>query len=408
MRGGGAAFRGMLSSGLPEARLLMLAGAPDSSVDELADLAEGGLDWERLIALAAFERAFPVVADQIAAAGVRVPEPFASRLRAYAAVADFSITGLHALLDGIGHALANAGIEFVLLKGAALGRTCYDRPRSRPLGDLDVLVRESELIPARDALIGVGWRYAERPELAGFYARHHHLPPLHDPAGAGARLEVHWDLFFRGNPFAFGADDVWRQRRVVSVGGVEAFVPGANHLLLHACLHFSWGHMLREGAWTAFRDVAVLAASGAVGWEEFVREARQARAATASYWTLALAKHFAGARVPGWVLGTLTPPRSGRMLRALERHFQAGVLGAPRPPRRLERLVWEVAMAPRASGHGTVRPWEHDEEFVVRSVGAGGVEPRTPVAVLETLGHSTNAAARCVLELALGGLSRRD
>jgi len=387
-----------MSTILPEAHWLMSAGAADVEPARLRELAAPGLHWGRLLALAEYERAFPFVTDRLRESGIDLPPEVARQVRSRAAVAEFSIGRLHGVLEQVVARLEGAGIDVLLLKGAALSRTRYAQRRLRAMGDLDLLIRAAQLVAARDLLLADGWRCPDDPQLDELYRDHHHLPPMHDPRGAGATLELHGDLFFRGNPFGFGAASVWRNAIRVPVGRATAWVPSANHLLLHACIHFSWGHSMREGSWTAFRDVSVLATAADLDWDGFVDEAIEAKATTACYWTLRLASRLMHAPVPDGVLERLSPARPQAVLERLTTHFAARLLGAAVPPVRLERAIWDFAMEPGRCGHGEVRPWDRNDDF----------EPTSPAAPTEeTVADRTlrqfsaiRQSTRCLSELA--------
>lgn len=380
-----------------EAQWVMAAGSAAVEPQQLGRMAAGGLDWGLVLAFAEYERAFPVLADRIREAGVELPSEIAQQVRARAMVADFAIARLHTLLDDVVGRLAAAGIEVLLLKGAAMARTRYPSRRLRPMSDIDLLIPVPHLGRARAIIEAAGWRCRDAPGLEETYEGHHHLPPFHDPRAAGAKLELHGDLFFRGNPFGFGAATMWEHAVPHSIAGGRAGVPCARHLLLHACLHFAWGHILREGAWVAFRDVAVLAQADDLDWDLFVQESLEASAGTACYWTLRLASVLGDAVVPEAALRALAPRRPRVVLARLTDHFISRLLGAARAPERLERAIWELAIAPTRSGHGRVRPWDHDERFDL-PIAVAAPDPASWKARVQAVLQS----AHCLHALALG------
>lgn len=346
----------------PEASWIMRAGVAAPDLGALREAAQG-LDYGWLLVRADYERAVPVVAARLRECGATLPPVAAAEFRTRGMQAEFGVARLHATLEDVVARLAAEGIDVMLLKGAALSRTRYAHRRDRPMGDLDLLLRRADLARAHAQLRGAGWRCAYSERIDGFYDDHHHAPPLDDPLGAGARVELHSDLLFRGHPFAFGGDDLWVEATRVTVGRAPALVPSARHLLLHACIHFAWGHMLEEGAWTAFRDVSILAASPDLDWDDFARLASNARAATCCWWTLHLAARMMRAPVPAAVLARLAPSLPRALTERLARYYAARLLGAPNAPRRLKRVLWETAILPGRSGHGAVRPWDRNETF---------------------------------------------
>ncbi len=376
-----------LSNLSPEAELLLLTAgsAPVAASDgapawnavgarRIRELLHGDLDWEKLGWLAERERAAPVLWGHLQAiekAPGKLP-PQASHLQRLAMVSEFRMMHLEQRLADSLEALSDAGIDVMLLKGAALALTVYGSFVRRPMIDVDVLVHEDEALRARDVLIGNGWVSTEMEEFESFYRRHHHLPTLVDGRGLDMQLEVHTGLFFEGNPFDFPMADLWRRAVPVTVRGRRAYVPSRQDQLLHLCLHFAWSHMMSSGAWRTFRDLRALMDAGDLDWNEFVMLARKSRGASCCYWTLRLAHDLVGVPVPKSVLDALRPPMTDSMLDRVERHFVYNLLPSEVlcPSVFVARTMWRLGVRPRWSGHGSVRPWDRNEELLV-----GGIHP---------------------------------
>jgi hypothetical protein len=362
----------------PEAELLLLTsggGGGDSpggsppGARRIRELLGGQLDWEKLGWLAERERAAPVLWGQLQSmtnfAGHLPPE--AAHLQRLAMVSEFRMMHLEQRLAESLAALSHAGIEVMLLKGAALAITVYGSFVRRPMVDVDIVVHEGEAERARDVLLEAGWVSSELEELEGFYKGHHHLPALVDGSGLEVQLELHTALFFEGNPFRFPVADLWRRAVPVTVRGRRAYVPSTQDQLLHLCLHFAWSHMMNTGAWRTFRDLRALMDAGDVRWDEFTELARESRGASCCYWTLRLARDLVGLEVPVEVLDALRPPLSPSTLERVERHFIYHLLPTEAlcPSVFMARTMWRVGVRPRWSGHGGVRPWDRNEELLV-------------------------------------------
>jgi hypothetical protein len=124
------------------------------------------------------------------------------------------------------------------------------------------------------------------------------------------------------------------------------------------------------GSWRTFRDVAAIVHRGTIDWDEFVALARDSRAATCCFWTLSLARRLTGVTVPDGVLASLSPPYPNFVIRRLERHLIASLLASDDrcPSVRLDRKLWETAVAPGWSGHGASRPWDVSERWLAGSL----------------------------------------
>jgi len=135
-------------------------------------------DWDGLIGVARSEAMLATFAHHLADADL--PPPVAALFvdqRASAAVAQ-----RQALWEAemARRALAPAGIEFVLLKGAAYAAAGMACAAGRQIGDLDILVLAHVIRRAENNLLKAGWEWVKSdPYDDAYYREHmHELPPL--------------------------------------------------------------------------------------------------------------------------------------------------------------------------------------------------------------------------------------
>ena len=350
-----------------EERLLLLTAGSGENDAAIRELAGGDVDWQRFLALAQVERAVPVVYPRLRALVADVmPGAVLDQMRRLALVSDFAMLHLESRLNESLRALEPEHVRVMLLKGAALANSAYSGVRQRPMSDLDILVDPSNARLARRLMLANGWRDIVGGIPEHVYERHHHLPPLCDVRSAELQLEIHTALFPERQPFAFDARDLWDRARPLGSPSHGVFVPDPIHLLLHACLHFFWSHQGRFGVWRMIRDVDALTRRGDLDWDAFVGVALSSRGATSCYWTFRIAELTAGVRAPARVMDRLRPPRSGYVLAAVERHFVRNLFPVEFacPSVTLDHALWELAVMPGWSGHGEVRPWDEEGDFV--------------------------------------------
>jgi hypothetical protein len=178
------------------------------------------------------------------------------------------------------------------------------------------------------------------------------------------------------------------------VGRSRALVPHPEHQLLHCCLHFAWSHGMHSGAWRTFRDVAAITRTAVIDWDRFVALAHSTRGASCCYWTFDLARALTGVTtIPEEALRQLRSPVPRLGQERLRRHLAIMLvgLGAGSPSVRLDRLIWETAIAPAASGHGASRPWDGEERWLTGEALAvgGAAHPRRLRAGLHRLAAYT-------------------
>ena len=192
------------------------------------------------------------------------------------------------------------------------------------------------------------------------------------------RLAIHVMLMPDDQPFAFDEALLWRDARLAPPPFDGALVPSANHILLHACVHFAWQHTMAFGAWRTFRVVSAMIAQPDFNWDRFTEAALEVKAGTTCYWTLRLAQTMAGIPVPEWVLARLAPPTSSMICNALERHFIAQIApgeGPVSPSVKLTRLLWRTALRPDWSGHKNPGRYDPEQKWA-KAYGTASTETR--------------------------------
>lgn len=137
-------------------------------------------------------------------------------------------------------ALRRNGIDVAVLKGAHLAEAVYRDAALRPMGDIDLLVRSSELARAEQILVELGFSSGQRPDVDATRARSHHLEPFRK-AGA-TTVEVHWNIERPNSPFSIDIEGLWHRARPCVVAGVRVLALGPADLLLHLCTHASYHH----------------------------------------------------------------------------------------------------------------------------------------------------------------------
>jgi hypothetical protein len=329
-----------------------------------------------------------------------VPGDVQRRLAMLALDREFRMRLLEKRLDDSLAALNAAGIEVMLLKGAALATTVYGSFAARPMRDIDLLVKPDRADEAR-ALIGrLGW--AADPELPGdeSYLTHHHLPPMRDVGASGLRIEIHRALVPSGHPFRFREAEIWSEARAVNTGRARALVMHPVHHAAHIAIHFAWSHMLKMGAWHAFRDLSLLSASGLIDWQDVATVARRWGASSCCYWTFQLAAVLSDLAVSDSALSSLRPSLPDAMHGPLIRHLASSILagGERCPSVWLDQALWALAMLPSRDGHGSTRPWSVSKDLVgARSERASATAKQLPRSTFRQLTRSARYLAEIIV-----------
>jgi hypothetical protein len=206
-------------------------------------------------------------------------------------------------LLAVTRALAEAGIEALLLKGAALAYQVYPEPALRPRDDTDLLIRTADRDRAGSALIALGYEPAAEntSELA---TAQRHLVRV-DAQGFAHSIDVHWRVT---NPLVFAEalpfDRAWR--RSVAVPALE----GARALcfvdaLLLAGLH-RLAHHGDDSSLIWVYDIHRLAGAFAEqDWEDLVAQAAANSLSGACRHGLSRSREAFGTRIPAGILEAL-------------------------------------------------------------------------------------------------------
>lgn len=251
-------------------KLLRLLSTPTAAPDLWRDWKrEQDLDrvaWSTLRLLAAVAGRLPQFAAAVGAepriAGIRRFCWSNGQVKLSAALAAWDI-------------LRDAGIEGLLLKGAAAMAAGDASPADRYVGDVDLLVPPTAVDRALDLLVAAGWSPADGTPVARVKARV--LPRVHGinlVDGRGGELDLHWCLLPQNR--AVGDDDrLWREAEAHRLAGREVRCPAAQHRLLHA---LAGGAQWSDGGaadWAI--DTLALLRNPRLDWRSFATELAERR-----------------------------------------------------------------------------------------------------------------------------------
>lgn len=350
------------------------AGHPGSALRrERAGPTARPIDWGRVVDLAVRENAAALLWRAIESApDIEIPANVRARVRGLALAWTLKLRLLEARLQESIEVLASAGIDVMLLKGAALAVSAYPSFAHRPMADLDLLVDADRVADAHQLMQSTGWVIESSAHPADAWSGHHHLPPLSDTRGSSLRLELHAAPLAPGHSFRMDRRSLHSEARSVRVGRATVTVPEPHAHIVHASIHFAWSHAFESGALNAFRDIAVLSSADGFSWDRLVDAARQAGSATSVYWTLRLARRLAGLDVPASALDQLAPPLGERTLSVLEHHLTHIICRTEYacPSIALRRKLWAAAL-----GGSHAEPYEFNAR-------AGTTRARFTVATL--------------------------
>jgi hypothetical protein len=340
-----------------ETRFAFRAADPSVTPEELIALAKVMRDWPRALTLAEMEGATPALWRALQPHRAELPKEIAEFLRMRTMVSEFRMTLLSQRAQDSVRAIAAAGIPVMLLKGAAIGALTDPTFRTRPMGDVDLLVHPEHAARASELLLETGWSVTSDEVVVELLQGQHHLPHFVRSDLPGLRLELHTMLLPPGHSFALELDELWRLAIPAPAPFDGAVLLSPEHHVLHASIHFAWQHRVHFGAWRTVRSIAAMTQRPDFSWERLEALARSTKAGTTVYWTLRMSQLLSAIPVPGEVLKRLAPPNPAWLMRALERHFVAAIAqgeGVHSPSVWTNRRLWLAALRPEWSGLGKV------------------------------------------------------
>lgn len=211
--------------------------------------------------------------------------------------------------------LADAGIETIVLKGAAASVLYYRDDGVRAMEDVDVLVPRARLAATFEVLARAGWKVEQSrgpAPLSPAWLANRHSAGFSDTNGRS--FDLHW--YVSADALVDDADaPFWAASVPMRLSGVATRALCATDFLHHALAHAAWSgtpHL----RWAA-DAMAVMNGPGAspIDWSRLVEHAVRRRMVLPLRRSLAWLRHELAAPVPEAVLAELAEVEVGRLAR---------------------------------------------------------------------------------------------
>jgi hypothetical protein len=215
-----------------------------------------------------------------------------------------------AAIDEILDAFRERGIEPAPLKGVWLLETHYPDPGTRPMRDIDLLVREDQLAAAETELGRLGYRRRTTAGRARSEDAYYQRSYVRGAAPADERVELHQSLC-DPHRYAVRIEELWdRSIPALFRARTVRLLDPADHLAylaLHAALHVFLLPL------TPIVDIGAVIRSSPDLLDAAVLRAQSWRAGAAIHLAFTLARDLCGAPIPEIALRRIAP----RGIRAL-------------------------------------------------------------------------------------------
>lgn len=252
-------------------------------------------NWQVLLELAERHGLIALLADRIKNLGsLSVPQNFraasSEKLRAHSIFALQLTAELFRVLERF----SAAGIQTLVTKGPALSVRCYGDPGMRQYGDLDLVLRESDIRRATLTMFDLG--YQPRVPLSAIDAGKIPGEYAFRKPGTSLLVEFHTERTFRYHPRQINIERLFERRATLFIDGRNIPVLSLEDELVLICVHGA-KHFWERLLWIS--DVAALVfANRPTDWGRALSVAREVGAGRILLLGLRLAADLLGADLP--------------------------------------------------------------------------------------------------------------
>jgi hypothetical protein len=234
---------------------------------------ESWSEWKRTVNIEVIDygshRLIPQLYRNLQSYGVK--DPLMERLKG---VYRYYLYKNEILMHRVGTLLAafrDAGIETMVLKGAALIPLYYRESGLRPMLDADVLVHAHQAEQAMELLTRLRWKPVRyrRPQLC---IPIQHSTPFEDHGGR--HVDLHWHLFWE----CFNAkddDEYWEHAIPIQIGGVQTLALSSTDQLLHTCWHGARWNEVPPIRWIADAMAIMRGSADEMDWPSLFKKAQK-------------------------------------------------------------------------------------------------------------------------------------
>ena len=206
----------------------------------------------------------------------------------------------HAIADLL-RAFQNAGIETMVLKGAALTFLCYKDYGLRPMKDFDVLIHTDQAMPAIRLLQKLGWKPKEFEPHEGYIS----VSYSHGFEDASGReFDLHWHVFTQCRE-AHADDDFWEKAVLTKIHDLPTNALNPTDQLLHICVHGARWNETPPFRWVADAIMILNNAGNEIDWNRLALQAEERRLILPLLDTLRYLRDIFQAPIPLEIIGKL-------------------------------------------------------------------------------------------------------
>ncbi len=252
--------------------LVLCCARTGASPARVREIAASEVDWEYLFQLARRHSIVPLVYVQLQQhASDLVPPQFLSKLKKHYFENSARNTLLTAELCRLIKLFSEEGIETIPYKGPVLALFAYGNLALRRFVDLDVIVKKSDVLKARDILLNEGHTPSKSLSLEQqeiLLRTQHNMQFSRD--NHRLIIELHWEVAPHLFASTVNGERLWQDLITVDLNGTQVKTFSAGDLLFSLCVHGS-RHLWERLGWIC--DIAELIARQPLNWTALLERA---------------------------------------------------------------------------------------------------------------------------------------
>ncbi len=230
-----------------------------------------------------------------------------------------------------------AGLAALVIKGPVLALRGYGDPGLRQYGDLDLIVRDKDILPATQLMTALG--YEPRVSPAAIQAKKAPGEYAFRQANTKLLVEFHTERTFRYHPRPLPLEKLFERQALVTIDTREIAALSPEDELILICIHGA-KHFWERLSYIA--DVAAFVSRQKLDWGRVKSAAEEVGGERMLYVGLRLALDVLGASLPENIAGSVrSDPAVERLARQVLQWLPAA---GSAPPGIFERAMFRIRM----------------------------------------------------------------
>jgi len=318
--------------------LLLECAKPQPDPNRLAELLSTPLDWPVLLARAEDHAILGLTAARLSSQHEnRIPPENRESLRAWRRAHTLFTMNLTAEMIRLFDSFGAAGVGVLVIKGPVLSARCYGDPGLRQYGDLDLIVRDKDILRSSELMISQG--YEPSVPLTAIHAKKIPGEYVFRQSTTKLLVEFHTERTFRYHPRPLPLEKLFARQARVNIDAHEIPALSPEDELTLICIHGA-KHFWEQLSYIA--DVAAFVSNQKLDWTRVERAAQEVCSERMLYVGLHLAADLLGAPLPEKIAALVqSDPTAGRLASQIARWLPAA---GSDPPGILVRAMFRMRM----------------------------------------------------------------